>query len=170
MKPIRLLLLGLFLTSAIAPQVQAQISPDGTTNTNVNATDNVINIEQGDRAGDNLFHSWEEFSVPNGSEAFFNNANDIVNIFSRVTGGDISNIDGLIRANGDASLFLINPAGIIFGEGASLDLGGSFFASTAESIVFTDNVDFSATDIENSPLLTINMPIGLQFRANPGSI
>ena len=173
----RSLLLGLCLSNAIvyaalksASQVQAQISPDGTTNTIVNSTDNGIIIDEGDRSGDNLFHSFEQFSVPNGSEAFFNNANDIINIFSRVTGGDISNIDGLIRANGDASLFLINPAGIIFGEGASLDLGGSFFTSTAESIVFTDNIEFSATDAENSPLLTVNQPIGLQFGVNSGSI
>ena len=170
MKPIRSLLLGLFLTSAIASQVQAQISPDGTTDTTVDPTDNVINIEGGDRAGDNLFHSLEEFSVPNGSEAFFNNANDIVNIFSRVTGGDLSNIDGLIRANGDASLFLINPAGIIFGEGASLDLGGSFFVSTAESIVFADDVEFLTTEGDNPPLLTVNQPIGLNYGSVPGNI
>lgn len=170
MKPISSLLLSLFLGIAIAPQVKAQISTDGTTNTTVNTTDNAIDIDRGNRTGANLFHSFEEFSVPNGSEAFFNNANDIVNIFSRVTGGDISNIDGLIRANGNANLFLINPAGIIFGESASLDLGGSFIASTAESIVFTEDLEFLATDAENSPLLTVNMPIGLQFGANPGSI
>ena len=169
MKPVRLLLLGLFMTSAIAPQVQAQISPDGTTNTTVNSTDNGIRIDEGDRSGDNLFHSFEEFSVPNGSEAFFNNQSDIANIFSRVTGGDISNIDGLIRANGDASLFLINPAGIVFGEGAALDIGGSFTASTADSIIFSDDVEFSATP-GNEPLLTINQPIGLNYGNNPGSI
>ena len=173
----RSLLLGLCLSNAIvyaalrsASQVQAQISPDGTTDTTVDSTDNGIIIDEGDRSGDNLFHSFEQFSVPNGSEAFFNNANDIINIFSRVTGGDISNIDGLIRANGDASLFLINPAGIIFGEGASLDLGGSFFSSTAESIVFTDNIEFSVTDATEPPLLTINQPLGLNFGNNPGDL
>ena len=173
----RSLLLGLCLSNAIvyaalrsAPQATAQISPDGTTNTSIDTTDNVINIEQGDRAGANLFHSFEQFSVSNGSEAFFNNQSDIVNIFSRVTGGDISNIDGLIRANGDASLFLINPAGIIFGEGAALDLGGSFVATTAESIVFSDDVEFSATDGDNAPLLTINQPLGLNFGNNIGNI
>ena len=164
------LLLGLCLSNAIAARVQAQISPDGTTNTNVDPADSVINIEGGDKAGANLFHSFEEFSVPNGSEAFFNNANDIINIFSRVTGGDISNIDGLIRANGDASLFLINPAGIIFGEGAALDLGGSFFASTAESIVFTDDIEFSAIDATEPPLLTVNQPLGLNFGNNSGDL
>ena len=166
----RSLLLGLCLSNAIAPHVASQIIPDGTTNTTVNSTDNGIRIDEGERTGDNLFHSFEKFSVPNGSEAFFNNSNDIANIFSRVTGGDISNIDGLIRANSDASLFLINPAGIIFGEGASLDLGGSFTASTAESIVFSDDVEFSAIQGNDSPLLTINQPIGLNYGNNPGSI
>jgi filamentous hemagglutinin family protein len=170
MKPLRSLLLGLFLGSVIIVPVQAQITVDGTTNTNLTPIDNGIRIDDGNRAGDNLFHSFSEFSIGNGSEAFFNNANNIVNIFSRVTGGNISNIDGLIRANGTANLFLINPAGIIFGENASLDIGGSFFSSTAESIVFGDNVEFLATDADNPPLLTINMPIGLNFGNNPGEI
>ena len=170
MKPWRSLILGLFIAKAIAFPSQAQIVPDGTTNTVTNSTDNGTTIEAGDRAGNNLFHSFQEFSVPNASEAFFNNANDIVNIFSRVTGGDISNIDGLLKANGDANLFLINPAGIVFGEGAALDLGGSFVTSTAESIIFTDNVEFSATDRDNPPLLTINQPLGLNFGNKIGDI
>ena len=170
MKLWRSLLLGICLCSASAPRVWSQISPDGTTNTTVDSTDSGIIIDSGDRSGDNLFHSFEQFSVPNGGEAFFNNQGDIANIFSRVTGGDISQIEGLIRANGDANLFLINPAGIVFGEGAALDIGGSFTASTAESVVFTDDVEFSATDGENPPLLTVNMPIGLNYGSEPGDI
>ena len=164
------LLLSIFFTSAIATRVRAQITPDGTTNTTVNSTDNNITIDSGDRAGNNLFHSFEQFDLPNGSEAFFNNQSDIANIFSRITGGNISEIDGLIRANGDANLFLINPAGIVFGEGATLDIGGSFTASTAKSVVFNDNVEFNATDGDNAPLLTVNMPIGLNYGSNPGNI
>ena len=147
----------------------AQITPDGTTSTDVTATDTGVRIDSGDRAGDNLFHSFDEFSVPSNSEAFFNNASDIVNIFSRVTGGNISNIDGILRANGAANLFLINPAGIVLGENARLQLGGSFYGSTADSIIFPDG-EFSATDLENPPLITINAPIGLGFRDNPASI
>ncbi|MEM9275723.1 MAG: filamentous hemagglutinin N-terminal domain-containing protein, partial [Cyanobacteria bacterium P01_F01_bin.143] len=155
---------GLFLNAATA-----QVTPDGTTNTAVDVDGNNFTIEQGDRAGDNLFHSFGDFSVPTGGSAFFNNSADIVNIFSRVTGGNISNIDGLLEANGTANLYLINPVGIIFGENARLDIGGSFFGSTADSIVFSDG-EFSATDLANPPLLTINAPIGLSFRDNPGDI
>ncbi|WP_019506625.1 filamentous hemagglutinin N-terminal domain-containing protein [Pleurocapsa sp. PCC 7319] len=170
MKPCSSILLGFFLGSVLITPVQAQISPDRTTNTTVTPIDNGIRIDEGDQAGGNLFHSFEQFSVPNGSEAFFNNANDIANIFSRVTGGNISNIDGLIRANGSASLFLLNPAGIIFGQNASLNIGGSFLGSTASSILFPDGIEFSANDSENPPLLTINAPLGLGLEDNPGQI
>ena len=163
-----LLLLSYSILNLSKPST-AQVVPDGTTNTTVDVSGNNFTIEQGDRAGGNLFHSFGEFSVPNGGSAFFNNAVDIVNIFSRVTGGNISNIDGLLGANGTANLFLINPAGIIFGEGARLDIGGSFYGSTADSILFPDG-EFSATDLANPPLITINAPIGLNFRDNPGDI
>ncbi len=152
---------GIFLKLATA-----QVVPDGTTSTTVDV-DGTIN--NGDRAGSNLFHSFSDFSVPTGDSAFFNNAADIVNIFSRVTGGNISNIDGLLRANGSANLFLLNPAGILFGPNARLDIGGSFFSTTADSFLFEDG-EFSATDLDNPPLLTINAPIGLNFRDNPGEI
>ncbi|ELS04439.1 filamentous hemagglutinin family N-terminal domain [Xenococcus sp. PCC 7305] len=156
---------AVFLNSVAAQAV----TPDGTTNTRVDVEGNNFTIEQGDRAGGNLFHSFGEFSVPNGGSAFFNNAADVVNIFSRVTGGNVSSIDGLLGAQGTANLFLINPAGIIFGEGASLNIGGSFYGSTADSISFPDG-EFSATDLNNPPLLTINAPIGLSFRDDPSPI
>jgi filamentous hemagglutinin family protein len=147
----------------------AQVTTDGTVNTQVIENGNVAEITGGETRGSNLFHSFQEFSVGTGNEAFFNNANNISNIFSRVTGGKISSIDGLIRANGSANLFLINPAGIIFGEGARLDIGGSFYGSSASSVLFEDG-EFSAVDLENPPVLTINAPIGLNFRDNPAPI
>ncbi len=154
----------------ISLTAKAQIAADGTTLTTVNQNGNNFTIEQGDRLGDNLFHSFNEFSVPTLGSASFNNPTDIVNIFSRITGNNISDIDGLISANGAANLFLINPNGIIFGENASLNFGGSFFASTADSLLFEDNIEFSATNPTAPPLLTINMPMGLNFGNNPGEI
>ena len=149
---------------------KAQVTPDNTVNTNVNQNGNVSEITGGQTAGNNLFHSFQDFSVPTGNEASFNNADTIENIFSRVTGGNVSNIDGLISASGSASLFLINPAGIIFGENASLNIGGSFIGSSADSILFPDDISFSASDTQPEPILTINAPIGLGFRDNPGDI
>ncbi|MEH2084302.1 MAG: filamentous hemagglutinin N-terminal domain-containing protein [Nostoc sp.] len=143
----------------------AQITPDSTlpNNSRVTTQDNIRIIEGGTQAGSNLFHSFQEFSVPTNSGAYFNNTVDIQNIISRITGRSVSNIDGLIATNGTANLFLINPNGIIFGANASLNVGGSFVTSTANALQFGNRGFFSATD-QNipSPLLTIN-PSALLF-------
>ncbi len=148
----------------------AQVVSDNTTGTQVNVTEDIATITGGTKTGQNLFHSFEQFSVNNGASAHFDNALDINHIFSRVTGGSISEINGLIRANGNADLFLLNPAGIIFGGNSSLDIGGSFIATTAERFIFEDGIEFSAKIGEDRPLLTINAPIGLQYGTNAGAI
>ncbi|MBE9114829.1 S-layer family protein [Lusitaniella coriacea LEGE 07157] len=159
-----LLALGLLSTSA-----QAQVTPDGTVGTVVTPAGTTFTITGGTTAGTNLFHSFSDFSVPTGGAAIFNNNTNIANIFSRVTGGSISNIDGAIQAAGTANLFLLNPNGILFGSNASLQIGGSFLATTADSMVFADSL-FSATQPNATTLLSINVPIGLQMGANPGDI
>ncbi|MBP5971979.1 filamentous hemagglutinin N-terminal domain-containing protein [Brasilonema sp. CT11] len=160
-----------FLDTATAQQVTQQVTPDGTVSTTVTTPDGKnFNINDGTRRGGNLFHSFKEFSVPTGGSANFNNADSVQNIISRVTGGSASNIDGAIRALGKANVFLLNPAGIIFGPNASLNIGGSFLGSTANSFLFDNKFEFSATDPQAPPLLTINVPIGLRYRDNPQNI
>ncbi|WP_157229330.1 filamentous hemagglutinin N-terminal domain-containing protein [Rivularia sp. PCC 7116] len=153
-------------------KVSAQVIRDETLpkNSEVKVEGNISTIEGGTKSNGNLFHSFKEFSVPTGNEAHFNNAADIQNIITRVTGKSISDIDGLIKANGTANLFLINPNGIVFGENAKLDIGGSFVGSTADSIKFDGDIEFNAINPENKPLLTVNVPLGLQYAQNPGKI
>lgn len=154
--------------------VQAQILPDNTLSTPsaVTSTGNIITITGGtlDDASINLFHSFEQFSVVTRQTAYFNNPPSVQNILTRITGGQASTIDGVIQANGTANLFLINPNGIIFGANAQLNIGGSFIASTANSIQLANGSFFSATNPQNQPLLTISTPIGLQLGANPAGI
>jgi filamentous hemagglutinin family protein len=143
----------------------AQVVPDQTLSSPslVNTSGSTTTINGGATAGTNLFHSFSQFSIPSGSTAFFNNSPAINNIITRVTGDSLSLINGAIQANGAANLFLINPNGIIFGPNASLNIGGSFVASTANSFTFADGFQYSATNPQTVPLLAVNVPIGLQY-------
>ncbi len=127
-------------------------------------------IEGGATRGSSLFHSFGSFNIGEGRGAYFANPSGITNIFSRVTGGYPSNILGSLGVLGNANLFLINPKGIVFGPNARLDVRGSFLASTADSIVFNNGGEFSSANPQGSPLLTVNIPVGLRFRENPGAI
>ena len=129
-----------------------------------------MEINGGLREGNNLFHSFSDFNIPEGMEASFQNAIDIENIFTRVTGDSISNINGILSTQGAANFFLMNPNGIVFGENASINVGGSFMATTADSINFEDGTSFAANDTSAAPILTTNEPSGLTFDGQPGAI
>ena len=152
----------------------AQIVPDntlGNESSQVNSSDsNTQQIDGGAIRGDNLFHSFQEFNVNEGNTVNFSNPQGINYIFSRVTGINPSNILGTLGVTGNADLFFLNPNGIIFGSNASLNVSGSFVATSASSIHFADGSQFSATNVTDKPLLTIARPIGLAFEQPPGTI
>jgi filamentous hemagglutinin family protein len=162
-----LLSLLIFISTA-----NAEIIPD---NDNFSTNTNITNgeIQGGIRVGNHLLHSFEEFSIPTNSQAIFKLTPqnlDIETIISRVTGNKTSIIDGILAADGTANLILINPNGIIVGANAQLNINGSFLASTANSVIFADGSEFSTTNPQLPPLLTLNVPIGLQFGENPAPI
>ncbi|NJO64862.1 MAG: filamentous hemagglutinin N-terminal domain-containing protein, partial [Richelia sp. RM2_1_2] len=146
----------------------AQIQSDntlGTQNSIVNDIDALNKrIGGGVILDANLFHSFQEFNVSEGGSVYFANPEGISDIFSRVTGNNPSNIFGKLGVLGDANLFLINPNGIVFGENASLDVGGSFVASTANGIEFGEQGSFSASNPEIPRLLNVS-PSALFFNA-----
>ena len=151
----------------------SNIVPDSTLGAEssvVNTRDeNSNSINGGAIRGSNLFHSFQEFNVGADRGVYFANPNAVNNIFSRVTGNNASNILGTLGVDGAANLYLINPNGIVFGESASLDVQGSFTATTADGIEFSEGGFFSAVQPGES-LLTISVPLGLQFGSTPGSI
>jgi filamentous hemagglutinin family protein len=117
----------------------AQIVPIGDTGTVVLSGQPAQTLIQGGtQAGGNLFHQFQQFGLSTGQTATFQISPNVGNIFSRVTGGNASVINGLLQVTGgNANLFLINPAGVIFGKDARLDLPGSFTATTAEALEFS---------------------------------
>ncbi|GAB4291206.1 MAG: hypothetical protein Fur0025_26350 [Oscillatoriaceae cyanobacterium] len=152
----------------------AQIIPDntlGTESSTVTTTEpQVQTIDGGAIRGSNLFHSFSEFNIGEGNSVYFTNPDGIQNIINRVTGPNPSNIFGTLGVSGSANLYLLNPNGIIFGPNASLDIRGSFLGTTASSLLFENGIEYSATNPQTPPLLTINVPTGLQYNSNQGNI
>ncbi|MDV3001593.1 MAG: hypothetical protein N5P05_003199 [Chroococcopsis gigantea SAG 12.99] len=164
----------IFIESLSIPSGTAQVIPDsslGNEKSRVNAIDGVSDrIDGGARRGGNLFHSFQEFNVNAGKKVYFANPEGVMNILSRVTGGNASQIMGKLGVLGQSNLFLINPNGIIFGPGSSLDVRGSFVGTTARGVIFADGTEFSATNPQSNPLLTISVPLGLQMGNQPAPI
>lgn len=120
-------------------------------------------IDGGALRGSNLFHSFLEFNVGETQRVYFANPTGVENILSRVTGFNGSEIMGTLGVDGGANLFVLNPNGIVFGPNAQLDVSGSFLASTADSFIFADGSGFSATASSPPELLTVAIPLGVQW-------
>ncbi|WP_250565587.1 filamentous hemagglutinin N-terminal domain-containing protein, partial [Adonisia turfae] len=143
--------------------IQAQLIPDQTLGAegSVVSTDVLVKgsladlIEGGAARGPNLFHSFDAFTVANDQRVYFANPAEIESILSRVTGNNRSDIFGTLGVDGTADLFLINPNGIVFGPDVSLDVTGSFYATTATAVDVGDGV-FSAVTPGQSQLLAVS--------------
>ncbi|HEY9853238.1 MAG TPA: filamentous hemagglutinin N-terminal domain-containing protein [Leptolyngbyaceae cyanobacterium] len=152
----------------------AQIVPDttlGNENSTVTPIDSTFDrIDGGATRGINLFHSFQEFNIDEGRGVYFTNPAGIQNIFSRVTGTNLSQILGTLGVTGgNASLFLINPNGIIFGQNARLDVAGSFVGTTAHAVQFGQQGFFSAAAPNVPQILTVN-PSAFLFNQITGPI
>ncbi|MEQ9368465.1 MAG: filamentous hemagglutinin N-terminal domain-containing protein [Coleofasciculus chthonoplastes F3-SA18-01] len=151
------LLAGLILASTVAIQpVESQPipSPSDGTGTIVTPDGNRFDITGGSLSEDgaNLFHSFEQFGLSSTQIANFFSNPTIHNILTRVVGGDPSMINGLIQVTGgNSNLYLINPAGIVLGQDAQLNVPGDFIATTATGIGFDGGwfQAFSSNDYSN---------------------
>jgi filamentous hemagglutinin family protein len=148
-----------FLIMLAAP-AYTQVVLDGSMGTlgEISGPEYDIQAEFGKQAGSNLFHSFTQFDINTGEGANFKAAPDTRNIISRITGGS-SRIDGILRSTlsgtseiSGANLFLLNPAGVMFGPNASLDIGGSFHVSTADYLRMGENEKFFSTPIQGEVL------------------
>jgi len=107
----------------------------------------------GRQVGGNLFHSFGAFGLRLGETATFSGPSSAGNVIGRVTGGTASSIDGGIKSTiPGANLYLVNPAGVVFGPNASVDVSGSFHASSADYLRMKDGARFQATNPDASTL------------------
>ncbi|HEY9603761.1 MAG TPA: filamentous hemagglutinin N-terminal domain-containing protein, partial [Allocoleopsis sp.] len=161
--------IGFFSPQSLQAQT-IQPAQDGT-GTQVTQQGNRFDINGGTQSGVNLFHSFQQFGLDSNQIANFLAKPDIQNILGRVVGGNPSIINGLIQvtSQGNPNLFLVNPAGIIFGQGASLNVPASFMATTATGIQF-GNRWFNASGANDYSSLVGNPTAFVFTNTQPGAI
>jgi len=172
---------------AVGPPAAAQVVRDGSLGmgtigagidsdmmmdpNNTMMADYLITEEHGEFSGRNLFHSFSEFSIGTKEIASFTLTDgyagpSVHNIIAGVSGGSASNIDGTIKTTADltgAALFLLNPAGVFFSDDAKLDVKGSFHASTADVMHFSDGDNFDVLDTSPARILSNAAPSAFGF-------
>ncbi|MCX7068851.1 MAG: filamentous hemagglutinin N-terminal domain-containing protein [Methylococcales bacterium] len=149
--------------------VYAQVITDGSLGS-ATTLSGQMDIPQslGTTVGNNLFHSFNTFTINTGESATFTGDNALKNVISRVTGGQVSNINGLLQSTiGTANFYFINPAGVTFGINAQVDVPAAFYMSTADTLRFADGSQFSATNLAAN-ILSIAEPTGFGFLNNQG--
>ena len=156
--------ISLFLACLVSA-ASAEVVLDGTVGQKgaVSGPNYVITDKMGSQAGANLFHSFETFNINTGESGTFAGPGGIQNVIGRITGGTSSLIDGRLSCTiPGANLFLINPWGMMFGPNATLDVNGSFHASTADYLLLGDTGRFDAVHPEQS-VLAVDPPSAFGF-------
>lgn len=163
----------LVLCSATLGICSAEVILDGTMGRagELRGPDFQITEDLGQLHGSNLFHSFSEFNLSNRESATFSGSRGITNVISRVTGGNISSIDGIFNSTiAGANVYFINPNGVVFGPSATLNVGGSFYATSADYLALSDGGRFDVTNPRNT-VLTSAAPSAFGFLvSNPASI
>lgn len=117
-----MLTLGVFHAVPAAYALPSQGTLNNTNAADITVVDKQMNISG---KGLNNIINWAAFNIDKGETVKFNDKNNYLNL---VHGVDISRIYGAI--SGGNMVYLVNPNGILFAEGARLDNVGSFLAST----------------------------------------
>src|SRR5947209_9893098 len=154
------------LLLSLVQSVRAEVRTDGTIGPRRSLTGPAIRItdDLGHRAGQNLFHSFATFSLAPGESATFTGPASVHNVIARVTGGAPSTIDGRLACDiPGANLYLLNPSGVVFGSGATLDTSGAFAVSTASELRLADGGRFVASTGGRSSVLTSASPAVFGF-------
>ncbi|MDB4794565.1 filamentous hemagglutinin N-terminal domain-containing protein, partial [bacterium] len=160
-----LCLMGVTLGANAQVVVDSSFGSEGALNgPNFQIPDNL-----GKTVGDNLFHSFTEFSLQTGQSATFTGPDAIQNILGRVTGNKVSEIDGLIKSEiTGANLYLLNPKGFLFGENAKVDVDGAFTVSARESIRLGEEGSFNAVNPDQSVFVSVAPEVFGFLGDNPG--
>ncbi|MCP4696673.1 MAG: filamentous hemagglutinin N-terminal domain-containing protein [Gammaproteobacteria bacterium] len=148
-------LIPVTLLSCFCASVHAEVVLDGSLGAGgaLEGPQYGIEAEFGRQHGGNLFHSFSDFNINSEERVTFSGPENVDNIISRVTGGNASSIDGIVESTiPEASLYLLNPAGVMFGPNAVLNIGGSFHVSTADYLRMGENDRFYASPAEGENL------------------
>jgi len=136
----------------------------GTSSIELTGPDYQIKAAYGRLEQTNLFHSFSQFNLHSGERAIFSGPKSVQNIISRVSGHNVSWIDGRIESSiPNANLYLLNPFGVIFGNNASLDIGGSFYVSTADYLKLDNHGVFNTNGFQELDILTTESPTAFGF-------
>ena len=153
--------------------------PSGAVQTNIqSATSDTTVVHEanqfdilGGRSSDgltpNLIHQFHQFDLGADDAANFVVDPDVANVINLIDGLHPSAIDGLLTLTSSdpdfasqANLFLVNPAGIVFGENVRLDLPANLTATSASGLLFEDTYLLSIDGAVSEIALPDSEPTG----------